>query len=224
MNPKQLIAEFFGTFALIFIGVGAIAVAGFDGVNSGLVAIALAHGLTIAAMASAVGGISGGHLNPAVTFGLLLTGKTDLQSAIGYWIAQLAGAAAGAFCLNLCLPADALNIIGSGIPSVNEGAGISPMMAMWTEFFTTFFLVFVVYGTAVDSRAPKMAALFIGLTVAFDIMMAGPISGAAMNPARHFGPALIGGNFNNIWVYWVGPMLGGAAAALVYKNLLQEKQ
>lgn len=223
MNPKQLVAEFFGTFALIFVGVGAAAVSQFDGVSSGLVGIALAHGLTIACMASATGAISGGHLNPAVTFGLLLAGKTQLQTAIGYWIAQLAGAAAGAFLLKLCLPDPALAVIGYGTPGVSTGEGISPMMAMWAEFFTTFLLVFVVYGTAVDSRAPKMGALFIGLTVTLDIFIAGPISGAAMNPARHFGPALAGGGFANVWIWWVGPMLGGAAAALLWRHLLEER-
>ncbi len=221
MNIKALIAEFIGTFALVFIGVGAIAADHVTGGHSGLAGIALAHGLTIAVMVSATGAISGGHLNPAVTFGALLGRKIDFTNAIGYVLAQCAGAIAAAVMVQMAVPAETLNAIGMGTPAL--GAGISLTQGLITEIVLTFFLAFVVYGTAIDKRAPKIGGLFIGLTVALDILMGGPISGAAMNPARHLGPALLGGGLENIGLYWVGPLVGAGLAGLLYSNLLEEK-
>ena len=224
MNPKllkQCVAEFIGTFALIFIGVGAIHH------NAGLLAIALAHGLTIAVMVSATGGISGGQLNPAVTFGLLIGGKMTLKNSVAYWIAQLAGASAAGFILLFLFSGQmddkkislANSILISGTPDVAKN-GIDMTQAILIEAVLTFFLVFVVYGTAVDSRAPKIGGLAIGLTVALDILFGGPFTGAAMNPARVFGPALASGHWDHQMIYWVGPMLGGALAGLVYGRFL----
>lgn len=221
MNTKALIAELIGTFTLIFIGVGAIAANSLSGGASGLTGIAIAHGLAIAVMASATGAISGGHLNPAVTIGLFCAQKIDAINAIGYVLAQCAGAILAAFCIKLCVPLDTLMAVGMGTPSL--AAGITPTMGLLTEIILTFFLVFVIYGTAVDQRAPKMGGLFIGLTVTLDILMGGPISGAAMNPARHLGPALLGGGLQNMWIYWVGPMIGGILAAVTYRNILEQK-
>jgi aquaporin TIP len=220
MKINALVAEFIGTFALIFIGVGAIAADSITGGKLGLTGIALAHGLTIAVFASATGAISGGHLNPAVTIGLFVAKKYDLQTTIGYVISQCLGAIAAAALIKCAVPASVLSTISMGTPGVGEG--ISVGMALVTEIILTFFLVFVIYGTAVDHRGPKVGGLFIGLTVALDIMMGGPISGAAMNPARHLGPALLGGGLHNIWIYWVGPVIGGVAAALVYKTQLEK--
>ncbi len=219
MNRKALIAEFIGTFALIFIGVGAIAADYTSGGKSGLVGIALAHGLTIAVMVSATAAISGGHLNPAVTLGLFFAKKIDSVNTIGYLIVQCLGAILAAFLLKFCIPTSTLVAIKMGIPLPAEG--ISDGMVVLTEIILTFFLVFVVYGTAVDRRAPQVGGLFIGLTVALDILMGGPISGAAMNPARHLGPALLGGGTENIWMYWLGPIVGGVLAALTYKKTLE---
>ena len=219
MNRKALVAEFIGTFALIFIGVGAIASNHFTGGQSGLVGIALAHGLTIAVMASATGAISGGHLNPAVTIGLFFAQKIDALNTIGYVIVQCLGAIAAAFFSKLCLPASTLAAVNMGTPALGEG--ISVGMGLMTEIILTFFLVFVIYGTAVDKRAPKMGGLFIGLTVGLDILMGGPISGAAMNPARHLGPALLGGGLSNLWLYWLGPIIGGILAAVTYQKVLE---
>lgn len=221
MNTKALIAEFIGTFTLIFIGVGAIAANSISSGSSGLTGIALAHGLAIAVMVSATAAISGGHLNPAVTIGLLCAQKINIVNAVGYVIVQCLGAILAAFLIKLCVPLDVLTAVGMGTPSL--GAGITPTMGLLTEIILTFFLVFVVYGTAVDQRAPKMGGLFIGLTVALDILMGGAISGAAMNPARHLGPALLGGGLQNIWIYWVGPIIGGILAAVTYKNILETK-
>ncbi len=221
MNTKALVAELIGTFTLIFIGVGAIAANSLSGGASGLTGIALAHGLAIAVMVSATGAISGGHLNPAVTIGLFCAQKIDAINAVGYVLAQCVGAILAAFFIKLCVPADTLMAVGMGTPALS--AGITPTMGLLTEIILTFFLVFVVYGTAVDKRAPKMAGLFIGLTVTLDILMGGPISGAAMNPARHLGPALLGGGLQNMWIYWVGPIIGGILAAVTYKNIFEQK-
>ncbi len=220
MNKKSLVAEFIGTFTLIFIGVGAIAADHITGGKLGLAGIALAHGLAIAVMVSATAAISGGHLNPAVTIAMWTAKKIDARHTIGYVTAQCLGALAAAFLIKMAVPVEALDAISMGVPAL--GAGISLQMGLVTEMILTFFLVFVVYGTAVDHRAPKMGGLFIGLTVALDIMMGGPITGAAMNPARHLGPALLGGGLQNFWLYWVGPVAGGVIAAQVYKTQLEK--
>jgi aquaporin Z len=220
MNGKALVAEFIGTFALIFVGVGAIAANQITNGSLGLVGIALAHGLTIAVMVSATGAISGGHLNPAVTFGALLGRKITLVNAIGYIIAQCLAAIAGAFMIQQAMPAEALQAVNMGTPAL--GTGISSTLGLVMEIVLTFFLVFVVFGTAIDKRAPKVGGLFIGLTITLDILVGGPISGAAMNPARHLGPALLGGGLQDIWLYWMGPLIGGGLAALVYYYILEK--
>ena len=220
VNQGACVAEFIGTFALIFIGVGAIAADQITGGKVGLTGIALAHGLAIGVMASAVGAISGGHFNPAVTIGLWTARKIDTNNAAAYIVSQCLGAIAAAFLIKCAVPAEALAAVGMGTPAL--GHNISHKMALITEFILTFFLVFVIYGTAVDTRAPKVGGLFIGLTITLDIFMGGPISGAAMNPARHLGPALLGGGLQDTWVYWVGPVLGGLAAAQVYKTQLEK--
>lgn len=215
---KQCVAEFIGTFALIFIGIGAI-----YNCPGNLLAVALAHGLTIAVMVSATGGISGGHLNPAVTFGLLVGGKINLKDSLAYWFAQLLGATAAAYLIiGLAGHMSGVDIVAGGTPDL--GSKVSQLQGIGIEAVLTFFLVFVVYGSAVDARAPKIGGLAIGLTVALDILFGGPLTGAAMNPARTFGPALASGHWNNHIVYWVGPMLGGLLAGLIYgRFLIREK-
>lgn len=221
---KQCVAELIGTFTLIFIGVGAIYNASTNA-GVGLLGVALAHGLAIAVMVSATGAISGGHLNPAVTLGILTGGKIDIKRAIAYWIAQLIGAiAAGIMLVNLLGDASqsGAQIVAAGTPDL--GSNVTQMQGIMIEAVLTFFLVFVVYGTAVDGRAPKIGGLAIGLTVALDILFGGPLTGAAMNPARTFGPALASAHWDHHLVYWIGPMLGGALAGLVYgRFLIKEK-
>ena len=221
MNFKPLIAEFIGTFTLIYVGVGAIAADQMSGGAAGLTGIALAHGLAIAVMVSATAAISGGHLNPAVTFGALLGKKIALPTAISYVIAQCLGAIVAAAVIVISVPASTLDVTSMGTPAL--GNGVSASMGLITEIVLTFFLVFVVYGTAIDGRAPKVGGLFIGLTVALDILMGGPISGGAMNPARHLGPALLSGHWENTWIYWVGPLVGGGLAGIVYHNTLEQR-
>ncbi|MGF1676110.1 MAG: MIP/aquaporin family protein [Rivularia sp. (in: cyanobacteria)] len=224
MNRKALIAEFIGTFALIFIGVSAIAtnhiIKAGDVSQVDLLAIAVAHGLTIAVMVSATAAVSGGHLNPAVTFGALVGGKIDFKNAVAYIIFQCLGGIFAASLVKLCIPLEVLQAVDMGTPTL--GKNITPSMGLVMEFIMTFFLVFVVFGTAIDRRAPKMGGLFIGLTVALDILAGGAISGAAMNPARYLGPALIRGGLQNFWLYWIGLLAGGGFAALVYHYLLEE--
>ena len=216
----SLIAEFVGTFALIFIGAGSIIASPTTaGVMGTLVGIALAHGFTIATMGSATGHISGGHLNPAVTVAMIVTGRIDPGKGLAYIVAQVLGAILAALILNFAMPAEAVTAAKLGTPllapTISIGAGIV------LEAITTFFLVFVIFGTAVDGRGPKMGALFIGMTVAIDILAIGPLTGAAMNPARSIGPALISGNLENFWVYWVGPIIGAVLAAIVYSSQLE---
>ncbi len=220
MNVKAYLAEFVGTFALVFIAVGAIVADLMSEGAAGLTGIALANGLVIAAMATATAAISGGHLNPAVTFGMLITGKISGKNAVGYAIAQCLGAIAGAAVLRAIVPTDALRAVGMGTPALADGIGVTA--GVLTEAVLTFFLVFVIFGTAVDSRAPKAGGLYIGMAVTIGIFMGGPITGAAMNPARHLGPALLGGGLSETWIYWVGPLLGSSAAALLYANVLEE--
>jgi len=220
MNVRAYVAEFIGTFALIFVGVGAIASAHAGG---GLVTVALAHGFTIAVMVSATAAVSGGHLNPAVTIGALVGRKIDVKNGVGYIVSQCLGAIVAALLVKTAVPSQWLADVAMGTPALADGVTISQGLIM--EAVLTFFLVFVVFGTGIDPRAPKCGGLFIGLTVALDIMIGGPITGAAMNPARHLGPALVGSceAVGQIWLYWVGPVIGGIVAALVYTNVLEDK-
>ncbi|HEX9615657.1 MAG TPA: MIP/aquaporin family protein [Bacteroidota bacterium] len=221
MNTKAYIAEFISTFALIFVGVGSIVADHLTAGAAGLTGIALAHGLVLAVMITATAAISGGHVNPAVTLGALSAGKIDVKNALGYIVAQCLGGLVAAYVLLMAVPSDALHAVNFGTPAL--GPNISVVQGLVAEIVLTFFLMFAVYGTAMDRRAPKMGGLFIGLTVTLDILVGGPITGAAMNPARHLGPALVGGSMDNLWLYWVGPIIGAVLAALVYKNVFEEK-
>jgi MIP family channel proteins len=221
MKPNLLakcVAEFIGTFTLIFIGVGAIHNAGNAAVGMGLLGVALAHGLAIAVMVSATGGISGGHLNPAVTLGLLVGGIIDIKNSIAYWISQLAGGVAAGLLLLSVYGANGVDVVRAGTPNLAEGVTMGT--GILVELVLTFFLVFVVYGTAVDARAPKIGGLAIGLTIALDILFGGPITGGSMNPARTFGPAVAANFWKDHAVYWIGPMAGGALAGVIYGRFL----
>src|SRR5512143_1499715 len=176
---QKMAAEAIGTFALTFIGICAICMN-----MGGLTGVALAHGLTIAIMVSAMGHISGGHFNPAITLGVLAGGKISSNDAAAYIAAQLAGAIVGALAALAVIPTGLAEIGKLGTPIPGEGIGYGA--AIITEIITTFFLVLAVFGTAIDTRAPKVGGLFIGLAVAIGILGGGPISGGSMNPARSF--------------------------------------
>lgn len=219
---KKLVAEFVGTFALIYIGVGAIVAAGFAGVEggAGLVTIALAHGLAIATMVTAVGHVSGGHFNPAVTLGALVARGISATEAVAYFVSQLAGATAAAFLMRVSVPVELWQKVKLGTPMLTkEGTVVTFAQGVIIEAVLTFFLVWVVMAVAVDPKGAfaKVAGLPIGFVIAMDIMAGGPLTGASMNPARTFGPALAGGYWNDHLVYWIGPLLGGAVAAALYK-------
>lgn len=218
---RQAIAEFIGTFALIFIGAGAIIADNVMAGGVGLTGIALAHGLAIATMVSALGAVSGGHFNPAVTFGFLVTRRIAVTPAIMYLVAQILGATVAAAILKSVAPSAAVDAVALGTPVLGQGTTIAAGVVI--EAVLTFFLVTAVFGTAVDPRAPKIGGLGIGLVIAMDIFMGGPLTGAAMNPARAFGPALLQGFWSDHLVYWVGPLLGGGIAALVYEWGLMQK-
>jgi len=217
---------------LIFAGAGAIVVTSFNpslsaapdaSASAKLVLIALAHGLAIAVMASATGHISGGHFNPAVTFGALLAGQIRPRLAIIYWIAQLVGATIAAAILFGIFPSMAAGPTYLGTPAL--AVGLAPATGILVEAVLTFFLVFVVFGTGIDPKGSfhAVGGFAIGMTITMDILMGGPLTGAAMNPARWFGPAIVSGFFENGYVYWIGPLLGGSIAAFVYRYLYLEK-
>lgn len=217
-GPKSYWAEFLGTFVLCFIGQGAVVVNQLTGGEPGLLGIAIAHGLALVVMVSALGAHSGGHFNPAVTLGFVVTGRQSMTSAITYWISQLMGAVVASFVLRAVMPGEAGDIVHYGAPVVASGVGVS--QALLLEFTLTFFLVTSVWGTAVDERAPRIGGVGIGLCVLMCMLVGGPITGAALNPARAFGAALVSGTWSNHWIYWVGPLLGGVAAARGYKAIV----
>ncbi len=215
---RALIVEFLGPFALVFVGAGAIIAT--EGGN--LVAIALAHGLAIGLLVAAAGHVSGGVYNPALTCGLAIARKLSPALVVPYIIAQLVGATVAALCLKAVFPGAAIDKVSLGVPAI--GKGFTTGGAFLVEVIMTFFLMFVVYGTAVDERGPRaIAALAIGLTITMDIFVGGGASGAAMNPARWFGPALVGGYWTNGWLWWVAPILGAVLAAGLYAYVLQDQ-
>jgi MIP family channel proteins len=226
--PQKLLAEFVGTFTLILIGEGAICAdqymrsAGQPGM--GLLAIAAAHGLAIGVMVTAVGHISGAHLNPAVTIGLWVTRRIGHLQAMAYWIAQLLGATAAAYLLTAIIPEAAWQSAHLGAPDLS--ADITRWPGILIEAALTFLLVFVVYATAVDEKGAfnKIAGFAIGLTITMDILVGGPFTNGAMNPARAFGPALAAHHWTNHGVYWVGPLAGGVIAGFLYDRAFLRDQ
>ncbi len=219
---RAYVAELVATFALCFIGAGAIVTDAYTDGSVGLLGIAIAHGLTLAIMVNATGHISGGHVNPAVTIGFMVTGRMPVAKGLGYIASQLLGGTLAGFALRGIYSQSAWSVVNLGTPGLN--AGVPFLNGVYLEAILTFFLVFTVFATAVDIRAPKNVYGFaIGLVLVFDILMGGPLTGASMNPARTFGPALAAGYFENHLVYWIGPGIGGAAAALLYHHLLLPK-
>lgn len=209
----RTVAELVGTFALTLIG-GAAIING----QAGLVGIALAHGLTLAVMISAVGHISGGHLNPAVTVGFFVTRRLSAAETAAYVLAQLIGAIIAAVLLVALFPG--AREAHAGGQSLAAGIGFGTGVAI--EIILTFFLVFTVFATAVDPKGAfkSISGFGIGMALAFSILGAGPLTGASLNPARSFGPALVSGFWSDHLVYWLGPLIGGIAAALLYERTL----
>jgi aquaporin Z len=192
--------------------------------GAGLVGVALAHGLALSIAVSIFAGISGSHFNPAVTIGFLSTGRIAPPLAGLYIVAQLLGATIAAAACNFIFPEAAVNAAQLGIPLPSDW--VTTPVLLVAEFILTFLLVTAIFGTAVDNRAVpmKLGGFAIGLTVAFDILAAGAVTGASMNPARSFGPALVHGNFAWHWCYWLAPIAGAVAAAVLYHNVLLETE
>ena len=209
-------AEFVGAFALVFIGAGAVLSAGPSG-EPGVVGVALANGLAIGVMVSAVGHISGGHFNPAITLGFLVTGRLAPLLAVVYWVAQFAGAVGAAALLRWIFDDASEGNLGAPVLSPS----IQPEAGLMIEAILTFFLVWVVFATAADPRGTfkSIAGLAIGFTITMDVLMGGPLTGAAMNPARAFGPELLSNNWDNFWIWYIGPFAGGVIAAVAYELL-----
>jgi aquaporin TIP len=208
---RRGIAEFVGTFALIFVAAGGAAYA------RSPIDLAFANGLVIAVMVSAFAFISGGHFNPAVTLGFLVTRRIAGSLAVFYWLVQFGGAALAALLLKWVLPSGAISAGHLGVPTLGQGVGAG--QAVVIEAVLTFFLVWVIFASAVDPRGSfaQIAGLAIGFVIAFDVLMAYGLTGAAMNPARAFGPQLVGDHWAHFWVWYVGPFAGGVIAAAVYE-------
>jgi MIP family channel proteins len=214
---QKATVEAIGTFILTFIGAGSIIATG----GQTLIVIALAHGIALAIAVSAAMNISGGHINPAVTIGMLVTRRISVKHAVVYIVAQLIGAIIAGYLLFGVFPKSlgvAVKWGAPGLSQINVGQGIL------FEAIMTFIQVFAVFGTAVDSRAPKIGGFGIGLAIAIDIMAGGPFTGAAMNPARAMGPMIASLNFTNWYVYWIGPVAGAIVAALIYSYVILKDQ
>jgi len=216
---RRLTAEALGTFGLVFVGAAVVVVnGGFPNSGIGLLGIALAHAIVLSVMVTATMTISGGHLNPAVTLGLLTTRRIDPASAGAYIATQLAAAVLAAFLVKTLFPPNAVRDALLGVPVI--ASSVSLGQAIGLEAILTFFLMSAVYGTAVSPDAPRVAGFGIGLVLLFDILVGGPLTGAAMNPARAFGPAVVANHWLGHLAYWVGPILGAVAAALLWEYLL----
>ena len=214
---NALVAEGAGTFLFFFVGIGSAAMVDWSAVAGqqlpGLLVVALAHGLVLAVLVSALGAVSGAHFNPAVTFGVWVAGQMSGRTAMAYVVAQLVGGVTAAFVLRTVFSPEASPTLGT--PAL--GPGIASSGGLAVEAVLTIVLLLAVFGTAIDPRGPKVGGLAIGLAVGADILMGGPLTGAAMNPARWFSPALISGTWDNAPVWIIGPLVGAAIAARTYR-------
>ncbi|MDB5541067.1 MAG: hypothetical protein JWQ89_2794 [Devosia sp.] len=222
-TAPKLLAEFIGTFSFVFIGAGAAAIIGSGAGLAGMGAIAFAHGLAIMAFAFAYGSVSGGHFNPAVTVGVLLAGAMRTGEAVGYIVTQLIAGIIAALLLRVVLGGTAT---GLGTPTLANDLAlgattltITPLAGFVIEAVLAFFLVTVVLSTAVAGRAGNLAPLAIGMTLTFNIITGGALTGADFNPAISLGPMVATGNFNNVWLYMIAPIVGAVVAVLVHKGL-----
>jgi MIP family channel proteins len=214
---RRSFVELMGAFALVLMGAGTIMSIG-PQADAGTLDVALATGLTIAVMVIAVGHISGGHFNPAITFGFIVTRRMSALLGVAYIVAQLAGGVLAALLLRWIFPAANRNAANLGAPSVHT---IDIGAALVVEALITFFLVWVVFAVTTDLRNAYtvLAGLAIGLVIVFGMLLAYPLTGGSFNPARAFGPELISNTWSDAWIYYVGPLAGGAIAALLYDEV-----
>ncbi len=222
--PKQLrplAAEFIGTLLFVFLGAGSVVAFVANGPTTGSIGplgVALAHGVGMGIIVSMTMSISGGHINPAVTFGLWIANRIDGWLAGQYVLAQVLGAVSGAALVKAVLPRLAVGIALVGTPRLSSD--VTFMQGVWIEAVLTFFLVSAVFGTAVSSEAPKIAGFGIGLAIFVDALVGGSFTGAMMNPARAIGPALVAWQWNAHAVYWIGPLIGAGVAGALWKAVL----
>jgi aquaporin Z len=231
MDVRKLVAEFLGTALLVIFAVGVATLSfGFKvtggSVSAGVVATALAFGLTVLALAYTIGPISGCHVNPAVTMGFLASGRMELEEAVGYWVAQFLGGIAGALVLwgvFSTSPVYSRSAVGLGTDGYGKNSmiGINAGGAFLAEVILTFLFVFVVLGATSRLGAPGFAGLAIGLSLTVVHLIGIPLTGTSVNPARSLGPALVVGHdaLKQLWVFIVAPLVGGAPAALVHRYL-----
>jgi MIP family channel proteins len=214
MIAKSALAELIGTFTLVFIGAGAGSA--MEANSAGTIGVAFAHGLALLVIIYAWGSISGAHVNPAVTLGVAVAGRMDWPKAVAYWIAQFAGGIAAAYLLQWFFGPDSKlgSTTGSLTPMKDMAGDAAKVIVL--EGVLTFFLVAAVFASGIHGRNGNMAGLAIGLVLTMDILAGGGLTGASMNPARTLGPALATGDLSYVWMYFVGPLAGGAVAALVY--------
>lgn len=215
---RPLAAEFLGTFGFVFIGAGVVVVNAMPGGALGLGLIAFAHALALSVMVTVAMPISGGHLNPAVTFGVWVAGRIDGRKAGLYVVTQLVAAVVAVLCVKWLFPSGAAQAASLGVPRI--GSGVTFTQAVFLEGILTLFLVSAVFGTGVSRHAPRVGGFGIGMVLLFDILVGGPLSGAAMNPARAFGPAMVSMDWHGQVAYWLGPLLGGAVAGFLWAKLL----
>jgi MIP family channel proteins len=219
---RPLAAEFVGTALFVFLGAGSVVMNAHTAGALGAVGVALAHGVALAIVVSMTMNISGGHLNPAVTAALWVADKVDGRTAASYVVGQLVGALVGAALVKGLLPVAAVRATLAGAPKLAET--VTFMQGVWIEAVLTFFLVSAVFGTAVSPEAPKIGGFGIGLAVAVDALVGGSLTGAAMNPARAFGPAVASADLHGQAVWWIGPLLGAGAAGWLWRTVLLPKK
>ena len=228
MGRRAYTAEFIGTFALVFFGSMSVtiftAVVGLSSGAATLLGIAFTSGLILMVMVYAIGWISQCHINPAITITAVALGKMDVDDGIGYIVAQVLGATVAGLA-NVAIQPGNGALTGYGSVSPGAPIGGSDLMALIVELIITFFLMFSVYAVLYTGKVhPAASGLLIGMTWAVDILVAGPLTGAAANPARALGPAIASGNFSTLWLYWVGPIIGALLAGFVWEYLLIEKK
>lgn len=231
---KKLAAEFLGTFSLVLFGCGAATIAGISTTGPagiGLLGISFAFGLAVVAMAYAIGPITGCHINPAITISMLVAGKIKSGEAVNYLIGQFAGALAGAGVLLLILrgQADYAGLGEWALGSNGWGEGYlgnyNTASAFITEAVLTFLFLFVIFATTSKNGSGPLTGLAIGVTLVLIHLVAIPITGTSVNPARSFGPAILAGGkaLSQLWLFIVAPIVGGIAAALVWKGLFEKE-
>ena len=224
MGRQAYVAEFIGTFALVFFGSMSVVIffpaLGMSSLQSSFLAVALAHGLILMVMVYTIGYISGCHINPAITITAVALRKMEASDGVAYVLAQVLGAVLAGAADWVIQPGNG-GLVNFGLPSPTPIIGGSELMGAFVELIITFFLMFSVYAVLYTGKVhPAASGLLIGMTYAADILVAGPLTGGAANPARWLGPAVASMNFNSFWVYWVGPIVGALLAGFTFERFL----